>query len=91
MNEHQVHMIVRGMVQGVGFRYFVYQRAIGLGLKGYVRNLSNGNVEIEVSGNRSLVEELIQMVKIGPRASKVTDVQIQIINSDLNHTSFEKK
>ncbi|MBA4311318.1 MAG: acylphosphatase [Chlorobiaceae bacterium] len=91
MNEQHIHMIVRGMVQGVGFRYFVYQRAVRLGLKGFVRNLPDGNVEVEVSGSRSLVEELIQMVKVGTRASSVTDVQIQIINSDLNFTSFDIK
>jgi acylphosphatase len=91
MNEQQIHIIIKGMVQGIGFRYFVYQHAVRLGLKGFVRNLPNGNVEVEVSGNRSLVEELIQMVKVGPRTSRVTDVQIHIINSESNYTSFEIK
>jgi acylphosphatase len=70
------HIIVSGMVQGVGFRYYVYNRALRLGLSGYVGNLYDGNVEIEVEGERSLIEELIKEVKIGPRAAHVTDVRI---------------
>jgi acylphosphatase len=70
------HIIVRGMVQGVGFRYFVYRQAVRLDLSGFCRNLYNGDVEIQVEGNRSLVEDLIQQVKVGPRAAEVTDVQV---------------
>jgi acylphosphatase len=71
------HIIVSGMVQGVGFRYFVYNRAIKLGLNGSVKNLFNGDVEIEVEGERSLVEVFIQEVKIGPRAAHVAGVKIE--------------
>ncbi|CUT02300.1 Acylphosphatase, partial [Candidatus Kryptonium thompsonii] len=44
------HIIVKGLVQGVGFRWFVQKHANHLGLKGWTRNLSNGDVEIEVEG-----------------------------------------
>src|SRR6266850_6133424 len=50
-------IIVEGMVQGVGFRYFVYTKASRLGLTGFVRNLASDAVEIEVEGDRSLIEE----------------------------------
>ena len=75
--EAGAHIIVSGMVQGVGFRYFVYDRAVRLSLNGYVKNLYNGDVEIEVEGERSLIEELLKEVKIGPRAAHVTDVKIE--------------
>jgi acylphosphatase len=68
---------VQGMVQAVGFRYFVYRVAIRLGLNGYVRNAYDGNVEIEVEGDRSLIEELIKDVKVGPRAAHVTGVSVE--------------
>ena len=71
------HIIVRGSVQGVGFRYFVHGKASKLGLAGYVSNLYDGSVEILVEGERSLIEELIHDVKVGPRAGYVTDVKIQ--------------
>jgi acylphosphatase len=71
------NIIVQGMVQGVGFRYFVCARAVEAGLTGFVRNLHTGEVEIEVEGDRSLVEGLIKEVRIGPRASDVTDVRVE--------------
>ena len=67
---------VSGVVQGVGFRFFVHRAAKRLGLTGYVANTYNGNVEIEVEGNRSLIEEFISEVKIGPRAGCVTNVAV---------------
>lgn len=83
------YIIVRGLVQGVGFRYFVYNRAIRLGLNGFVRNLYNGNVDIEVEGERSLIEEFIEEVKVGPRAAKVTDIKIEWKQLDQHFKHFE--
>ena len=71
------HIIVQGMVQGVGFRYFVYRRATDFKLKGFVANLYDGNVEIEVEGERSLIEDFIKEVTVGPRAARVADVRVQ--------------
>ena len=72
-------MLVEGLVQGVGFRYFVARHAESLGLKGYVSNLYNGNVEIEAVGERGMVEELIKHVKVGPRSSHVSDFRLEWI------------
>jgi len=83
------NIIVRGMVQGVGFRYFVYGRAVKLGLNGFAKNLYNGDVEIEITGERSLIEELINEVKIGPRSAQVTDVKIKWIKPDQYYNNFE--
>ncbi len=71
-----VHIVVQGYVQGVGFRYYVLRQAQRLGLNGWVRNLYNGNVEIEAEGERSLLEELIKEVKVGPRSASVKDLTI---------------
>ena len=83
------HIIVTGMVQGVGFRYFVYRHAAQLGLNGFCRNLYNGSVEIEVEGDRSLVEDLIQQVKVGPRFAEVTDVKVAWEPCRHNFSGFE--
>ena len=72
-----VHITVQGLVQGVGFRYFVYRHASKLGLTGWVRNLYNSDVEIEAEGDRSMVEELIKEVKVGPRSAHVKDLKIE--------------
>ena len=71
------HILVEGLVQGVGFRWFVARHADALGLKGVVRNLYDGNVEIDASGDRSLIEELIRYVKVGPRGARVINLKIE--------------
>jgi acylphosphatase len=81
----RVHMIVEGLVQGVGFRWFVARHAEALGLDGYVRNLYNGNVEIEAEGDRSLVEEFIKEVRVGPRAAHVSKVHLEWQNAGDGH------
>jgi acylphosphatase len=69
-------VLIKGLVQGVGFRYFVCQAAGALDLYGTVRNLHDGSVEIQVEGQRSSVEEFIKQLSGGSRFSKVTGVQV---------------
>lgn len=82
-------IVVRGLVQGVGFRYFVLRHASRLGLTGFVQNLYNSDVEIEVEGNRSIVEEFIQEVKVGPRSAHVADLKIEWKKPDRRFRGFE--
>ncbi|MGD0590050.1 MAG: acylphosphatase [Bacteroidota bacterium] len=85
----RVHVVVSGLVQGVGFRYFAYNKAISLTLTGYVRNLFSGDVEIEAEGDRSLVEEFMKQIKVGPRAAHVADMKIEWIKCAETHSGFE--
>lgn len=86
----RAHMIVQGMVQGVGFRWFVTRYAEALGLRGYVKNLANGNVEIIADGDRSLIEELVAKVKVGPRSAHISDLHLEWKESSPNaFTHFE--
>jgi len=70
-NRVSVQAIVCGRVQGVFFRSFVEDHAQYLGLKGYVRNLPSGDVEVVVEGERERVEKLIGYLKAGPPAARV--------------------
>ena len=72
----RAHIVVSGLVQGVGFRWYTARIAQSMGLAGFVRNSGSGNVEIEAEGERGLVEELIAQVKIGPRSADVRDLHI---------------
>lgn len=83
------NIIVSGIVQGVGFRYFVFNRAIRLGLKGYVKNMYSDDVEIEVEGERSLIEELIKEIKVGPCFAQVADLKITWKNVEKFYKHFE--
>jgi len=70
-----VHAIVYGRVQGVFFRAFVSERAVELGLTGYVRNLRGREaVEVQAEGERDRLERLVDYLKIGPPAARVEKV-----------------
>ena len=83
------HLIVRGVVQGVGFRYFVYRQAALLGLTGWTRNRPDGTVEIAAEGSRAQVEGLIKEVRVGPRNAHVSDVQIDWCEPTGKYQTFD--
>ena len=72
----RVRLRVTGKVQGVGFRWFVRERARRLGLTGYVRNEADGAVVLEVDGPEDLVEALRTAVQRGPEAARVEAVEV---------------
>ncbi len=69
--------VVRGRVQGVGFRYFAQRAAENLGLRGYVRNLDDGNVEVYAVGPEDKLDVLAGMLYRGPRWADVRGVEEQ--------------
>ena len=69
-------IVVSGMVQGVGYRFFTQRAAEELQLSGWVRNLPDGRVQAEAEGPRARVEELLARLRAGPRLSSVTDVAV---------------
>ncbi|TAK14237.1 MAG: acylphosphatase [Anaerolineae bacterium] len=77
MTNARFHLIVRGRVQGVGFRFFVVSTALSLGLTGWTRNRLDDSVEIEAEGDRAALESLLAQVRQGPPSSRVDDVEIQ--------------
>ena len=66
---------VKGIVQGVGFRYFVQRRAGALGLSGYTKNLPDGDVEVVAEGDREKLESLLGDLHRGTSMSSVESVQ----------------
>ena len=71
----RLHAIVRGDVQGVGFRYFVQRTAHQLELRGWVRNNDDGTVELIAEGDRDRLEQLERAVRQGPRMARVDRVE----------------
>jgi acylphosphatase len=66
-----LHFLVKGRVQGVGFRWFVHREAAELGLRGWVRNTDQGHVEIVAAGEPELLPELKTALRKGSRGSRV--------------------
>ena len=68
---------VKGRVQGVGFRYFTYRTARSLGIKGWVKNLSNGDVEIHAEGNQESITIFRNRIESGPPLGRVSEIQVE--------------
>jgi len=80
--------IVRGRVQGVGFRWFVEREAHLLGIAGWVRNNHDGSVEVLAQGTRDQLSGLHSRLREGPRASRVDNVEISDENPVDGVSSF---
>ncbi|MEA3409299.1 MAG: acylphosphatase [Candidatus Eisenbacteria bacterium] len=89
MESDRIHALVRGAVQGVGFRYFVLNAARAAGLVGFVKNLRDGSVEVVAEGPREELERFARDISEGPRRGLVRDVQLRWTESTGEFESFE--
>lgn len=87
----RARIIARGKVQGVGFRYFVLQKAQELRVLGFTQNLPTGEVETIVEGDESAITELYRSIQRGPNASKVEEATIYWQEPKTNFRTFEIK
>ncbi|MCK4384621.1 MAG: acylphosphatase [candidate division Zixibacteria bacterium] len=85
------HLLISGLVQGVGYRWFVTRKANEYNLKGYVRNLYTDEVEVEVEGNKGVIQEFTKELRIGARSAHVTDIKIQWGNYQGKYKNFDIK
>lgn len=74
--QSRAEIIVNGLVQGVGFRYFVYREAVPLGVTGFTKNLYTGEVQIVVEGEKAMIEDLIKKIRVGPSHADVKNCWI---------------
>ncbi len=85
----RARMLVSGRVQGVGYRAFAQRHARALGLRGWVRNCSDGCVELVVEGERGAIERFAALLWEGPRWAQVASVDIDWHEYTGEFTSFE--
>jgi acylphosphatase len=76
------HYLVKGRVQGVGFRWYVHGEAARIGLRGWVRNTDDGDVEAVAAGSPEQIEALVVALHKGSRGSRVDAVEIQELNEN---------
>jgi acylphosphatase len=72
----RIYVIVRGTVQGVGYRYFVVRTAQKLGVSGWVRNLMDGTVDLEAQGSAVDLDSFVQAIQLHHPWAKVEQIQI---------------
>lgn len=70
-------VVVRGRVQGVGFRWFTRQQAQALGVTGIARNLPDGTVEVHAEGPADALDTLVARLREGPSSARVDDVAVR--------------
>lgn len=70
-----IRLYITGTVQGVFFRGFIKENAEKLGIKGFVRNLEDGRVEVFIEGNPEEIRKMIEICKKGPKHSEIRSVE----------------
>ena len=84
-----INATVRGVVQGVGFRYWTSKEAERLGIVGWVRNKPDGSVEVLAQGNPVAVDAMIRFLESGPRHARVASVETSEVPPEPEMISFE--
>lgn len=82
------HYLIKGRVQGVGYRYFALDAAERLEIRGYARNLANGQVEVHAEGEETALNRFKEELQQGPRAARVTEIIEEDIAPSGSYTSF---
>jgi acylphosphatase len=80
--------VLSGRVQGVGFRWFTIERAEVEGIRGWVRNLPNGDVEVMAEGETESMERFERAIRQGPPRARVEDVETEIMTPTGRYPGF---
>jgi acylphosphatase len=84
-------LVIRGRVQGVGYRDAAVQAAFEHGVVGWVRNRRDGSVEIHVQGNAAAIERFVVWSRRGPPLARVTGVEVVDAEVDVHASAFETR
>lgn len=85
-----IKLLIHGKVQGVGYRRWFEKEAIQLQLKGYVKNLENGDVEAVIVGDEQVILSIIRQSYIGPLRANVSSIQQQVLECEnVEYTDFQ--
>ncbi|MBC8313655.1 MAG: acylphosphatase [Candidatus Cloacimonetes bacterium] len=85
----KIKITIFGRVQGVFFRKFTFETALKFSIKGYVKNLFNGNVEVVAIGIEENVKKFVNALKIGPSSARVDNIEIEKLSNSTNYDSFK--
>ena len=81
MAHKEIDCVVRGKVQGVGYRLFVKKQADKLGLTGFAQNEEDGSVNVVAQGEPEILEKFVESLKSGPYFSRVDEVKVNWPNT----------
>ncbi|MGQ9700981.1 MAG: acylphosphatase [bacterium] len=84
-------IIVQGVVQGVGYRFFTIHKAKEYGITGYVQNLPDGNVLVVAEGPKGVLNDFIEELRIGPASARVTKIDVAFSENETGYKAFSVK
>ena len=85
----KLNIVITGKVQGVGFRYWLYQIANEKNVYGWVKNINTNEVEAIFLGEEKKVDEIIKLCRKGPTSSNVVSVKIEDYQQEYTNKSFD--
>lgn len=85
---HEVHLRITGLVQGVGFRQFMLDKAASLHINGIARNLADGSVEVIAQGAKEDLQHLVRYARLGPAYAQVETVHETWHEPSVVYTGF---
>ena len=85
----KIHIVITGKVQGVGFRYWLYQIANEKNVYGWVKNINTNEVEAVFLREEKKVDEIIKLCRKGPTSSNVVSVKIEDYQQEYTNKSFD--
>ena len=83
------HLLIFGKVQGVGFRYWLYEKAVKKNIYGWVKNNISGNVEALIIGNEKEIKDIVKLCEKGPLSSKVDHVKVNEYKENYLKKNFD--
>ena len=84
----RIYIKIHGYVIGVGFRYYIWQIAQKFGVLGYVKNCSDGTVEIEAEGQEERLKDLLEWAKQGPSQARIDKLEFKWLDNKHEFNSF---
>lgn len=84
----RIRILIEGRLQGVNFRYHTQQQAQKLALAGFVRNLSDGRIEIDAQGEDEMVEKMLAWCQQGPQSSQIKSILFRYDEPSENASDF---
>lgn len=84
----RIRILIEGRLQGMNFRYHTQQQAEKLGLVGFVRNLSDGRIEIDAQGEEDKIEQMLAWCQEGPQNTQIKSILFRYDEPVERHTDF---
>jgi acylphosphatase len=88
---NRLSVSLSGVIQDVGYRYFIVRRARERNVTGWVKNRADGTVEIDAVGEKAKLEELLRFIRVGPPAAHVAGVEARWFTDAPQYKEFDVK